>query len=75
VLKVRPNKIFSFFTCAVLCINFARDAFVNFNPLLSKLNYETVEITQEMILYGSSELCAIHDGPHLLINMENYIPY
>ena len=45
------------------------------NPLLSGLNYETVEITQEMILYGSSDLCAICDGPPPLINMENYTPY
>jgi len=45
------------------------------NPLLSKLNYETIEITQEMILYGLSDLCAIRDGPHPLINMENYMPY
>ena len=44
------------------------------NPFLSKLNYEIVEITQKMILYGLSGLCVIRDGPHLLINMENYIP-
>ena len=46
-----------------------------FNPLLSILNYETVEIAQKMILYSSSNLCAIRDRPHPLINMENYIPY
>ena len=43
--------------------------------MLSKLNYETVKITQEMIFYSSSDLCAIREGPHPLINMENYIPY
>ena len=42
---------------------------------LSKLNYETIEITQEMILHGSSDLCAIRNGLHPLINMKNYIPY
>ena len=46
-----------------------------FNPMLSKLNYAIVKITQEMILYSSSDLCAIREGPHPLINMENYIPY
>jgi len=45
------------------------------NPLLSKVNYETIEITQEMILYGSSDLCTIRDGPHPLSNKENYILY
>ena len=47
----------------------------SFNPMLSKLNYETVKITQKMILYSSSDLCAIRERPHPLINMENYIPY
>jgi len=27
--------------------------------------YETVKITQKMIFYGLSELCMIHEGPHL----------
>ena len=45
------------------------------NPMLPNLNYETVKIKQEMILYSSSDLCAIRQGPHPLINMENYISY
>jgi len=44
-----------------------------FNPMLSKLIYETVKITQEMILYSSSDLCAMCEGPHPLLNMESYI--
>jgi len=48
---------------------------LGFNPMLSKLNYETVKITQEKILYSSSDLRAIRDGPPPLINMENYILY
>jgi len=50
--------------------------YVYLNPLLPKLIYETVKITQEMIFYGLSDLCTIHEGPHpLLINTENKIPY
>ena len=43
---------------------------INVNPLLSKVNYEAVEITPEMILYGLSDSCAIHDGLHPLFNLK-----
>ena len=29
-----------------------------------------LQITQEVILYSSSDLCVIGEGPHPLINME-----
>jgi len=46
-----------------------------FNPLLLKLIYETVKITQETIFFGLSDLCVICEGSHPLINTENYISY
>ena len=39
------------------------------------LNHKTIEIAQEIILYGLCDLCVIRDGPYQLINMENYIPH
>jgi len=45
-----------------------------FNPSI-QIKLRNRRNNTKMILYGSSDLCAIRDRPHPLINMENYIPY
>ena len=44
-----------------------------FNVIQIKLRHR--RNNTKVILYGLSDLCAIRDEPHPLINMENYIPY